>query len=59
VGLAWERRLASALIVGNDYGTRASTVVTMDAKGGCYFEERTRGEDGGVANVVQLEFGVR
>jgi uncharacterized protein with NRDE domain len=59
VGLAWERRLASPLIVGNDYGTRASTVVTMDAKGGCYFEERTRGEDGGVANVVQLEFGVR
>jgi uncharacterized protein with NRDE domain len=56
VGLAWERRLASALIVGNDYGTRASTVVTMDAGEEIYFEERTRDADGGITNCVQHAF---
>lgn len=54
VGLAWERRLASPLITGNDYGTRASTVVTMSAKRSLYFEERTRGPDGAVTNVVKI-----
>src|SRR6185369_4335392 len=33
VGIEWERRLASALITGGDYGTRASTVLTI-AEGG-------------------------
>lgn len=53
VGLAWERRLASALIVGNDYGTRASTVMTMSASGEMRFEERTRGADGAVTGTVE------
>ncbi len=39
VGVEWERRLASALIVGTDYGTRASTVLTVDASGKPRFEE--------------------
>ena len=52
VGLAWERRLASALITGNDYGTRASTVVIMSPSGGLLFEERTRGADGSVEGVA-------
>lgn len=57
VGLAWERRLASALIVGNDYGTRASTVMTVSAKGEVCFEERTRGADGAVTNIAREKLG--
>jgi uncharacterized protein with NRDE domain len=48
VGIEWERRLASALITGGDYGTRCSTVVAISATGAMSFEERTRGPDGGV-----------
>jgi uncharacterized protein with NRDE domain len=33
VGIEWERRLASPLITGEDYGTRASTVVTVSNGG--------------------------
>jgi len=59
VGVAWERRLASALITGNDYGTRCSTVVAFSSDGGISFEERTRGPDGAVAGTrregVQVE----
>jgi uncharacterized protein with NRDE domain len=46
VGLEWERRLAAPLIPGADYGTRASTVLTVSAGGEFAFEERTRGADG-------------
>jgi uncharacterized protein with NRDE domain len=46
VGLEWERRLAAPLITGADYGTRASTVLTVSAGGDVAFEERTRGADG-------------
>lgn len=56
VGVAWERRLSSALIVGADYGTRCSTVVSFDAHGGAVFEERTRGADGGVTGKVRFTF---
>lgn len=48
VGIEWERRLSSALIVGADYGTRCSTVLAMDGGGLRRFEERTRGADGSV-----------
>ena len=57
VGLAWERRLASALITGDDYGTRASTVVTISATGEICLEERTRAADGSVSGTVS--FSVR
>jgi uncharacterized protein with NRDE domain len=53
VGIAWERRLASPLITGADYGTRASTVVMMSATGGILFEERSLAEDGSVVGRVQ------
>jgi len=46
VGLEWERRLASPLIPGSDYGTRASTVLTASSDGRVRFEERTRSADG-------------
>jgi uncharacterized protein with NRDE domain len=50
VGIAWERRLASPLITGADYGTRASTVATISARGGIFFEERSIAEDGAATN---------
>ena len=48
VGIAWERRLASPLITGGDYGTRSSSVVTLSGRGEMSFEERTRASDGTV-----------
>ncbi|MEO5694820.1 MAG: NRDE family protein [Usitatibacter sp.] len=41
VGIEWERRLSAALITGADYGTRSSTVLTMNNKGAVRFEEHT------------------
>ena len=49
VGLAWERRLASPLITGADYGTRSSTVVAFSRSGNIEFEERTLSPEGSVA----------
>jgi uncharacterized protein with NRDE domain len=61
VGIAWERRLASPLITGADYGTRASTVVTISAANEIFFEERTIAEDGSVNGrmVIPAEAGVQ
>jgi uncharacterized protein with NRDE domain len=56
VGIEWERRLASPLITGTDYGTRASTVVTFPATGEMRFEERGRGPDGAVTNRANHAF---
>ena len=56
VPIEWERRLAAALITGEEYGTRCSTVMTWSRSGATAFEERTRGPDGGVASVVQHRF---
>jgi uncharacterized protein with NRDE domain len=54
VGVDWERRLASALITGDDYGTRSSTVMTCASIGDVTFEERTLGPDGAmVANRLE------
>jgi uncharacterized protein with NRDE domain len=54
VGIAWERRLASPLITGEDYGTRCSTVAMFSREGAIRFEERTRAADGRVEGVVSL-----
>ena len=58
VGMAWERRLASALITGADYGTRCSTVATFGARGAVTFEERTRGADGAFTGKTSYAFEV-
>lgn len=55
VGLAWERRLAAPLITGEDYGTRCSTVIAFDARGGVRVEERTRDAAGRVVGAVREE----
>lgn len=52
VGIAWERRLACALITGADYGTRASTVLTASEAGVMRFEERTLDAEGKVVGVT-------
>jgi uncharacterized protein with NRDE domain len=58
VGLAWERRLAAALITGADYGTLCSTVVSFSTAGAVAFEERTRLADGSVSSTVRQRFQV-
>jgi uncharacterized protein with NRDE domain len=56
VGVAWERRLAAALITGEDYGTRCSTVVSVGSTGAVAFEERSRAADGAVTSVARFDF---
>ena len=56
VGLAWERRLSPALITGEDYGTRASTVLRISAGGEARFEERTRNATGTVTDARAYSF---
>jgi uncharacterized protein with NRDE domain len=58
VGIAWERRLGSALITGEEYGTRASTVLTLSDRREITFEERTRDATGSVAGTVREMFVV-
>jgi len=59
VGIEWERRLASALITGDDYGTRCSTVLAISAAGEASFEERTRAADGSVSGGLAYSFSLR
>lgn len=40
IGLEWERRLSAIFVRSPDYGTRASTVVRLDAGGGGRLRER-------------------
>ena len=58
VGKEWERRLAAALITGDDYGTRASSVLAISAAGDVMFEERSRGADGAVVRTVREAFTI-
>jgi uncharacterized protein with NRDE domain len=48
VGIAWERRLGPALILGPDYGTLSTTFVSVGATGNVRMEERTLDEEGRV-----------
>ena len=59
VGIEWERRLASALITGEDYGTRASTVISISDGGDVTFEEWTRTANGAVDGKAGDRFPVR
>lgn len=58
VGIEWERRLSPALITGDDYGSRASTVLSITADGRVDFEERTRSAGGEVASIAHFAFRV-
>lgn len=46
IGLDWERRLSAAFIVGEDYGTRACSLLGIDADGSITFVEQNFGPNG-------------
>lgn len=46
IGLHWERMVSSIFITGDEYGTRASTVVLVDRDGELTFVERSYGPGG-------------
>ncbi|PWB31716.1 hypothetical protein DCO48_15950 [Pseudomonas sp. SDI] len=55
VGLATERLLSSVFIAGQSYGTRASTVLIVDADGSRRLVERSFGPFGGHLGEVDLQ----
>ena len=57
VGPALERVLSPAFIRGAHYGTRASTVLVLDAGGGGRIVEQTWGPDGARGALVRLALG--
>ena len=59
VGIEWERRLASALITGEEYGTRASTVLSITGGGEVAVEERGRGAAGEIRGVSTGRFRLK
>ncbi|HEY2685413.1 MAG TPA: NRDE family protein [Steroidobacteraceae bacterium] len=58
VSEAWEKLLSSAFIRGDPYGTRCSTVITVDADGQAQFEEWSWGRTGEERSRVRFEFKV-
>lgn len=58
VGLEWERVLSPALIVGEKYGTRCSTVLTISVTGDVCFGEHTRGANGDVTHIANYVFNL-
>ena len=56
VSLAWERLLSSAFIRADDYGTRCSTIVLMNAGGRVRFLEWSWDRSGNLSGQVSYEF---
>lgn len=59
VSLEWERRLAPALILGADYGTRSTTVASFTGDGGVRVEEHTLDAQGHVSQQRAERFQVQ
>ena len=55
VGIELERRLSAAFICGEEYGTRASTLIVADRDGKGQIMERRFGPDGEVCGETALE----
>ncbi|MCF7749466.1 NRDE family protein [Bacillus subtilis subsp. subtilis] len=55
IGLERERWLSSAFIRSPDYGTRASTVIALDADGHGFIQERRFGADGTAIGQTRLD----
>lgn len=55
----WERLLSAAFIVHPAYGTRASTVLTIEHDGRVYFEERRFDASGETAGSARFEFDLK
>ena len=58
VSLEWERALSSIFIEGEEYGTRASTVIVMDRLGRVTFVERSTGPGGRPLGTERHEFQI-
>ena len=58
VGLEWERMLSSAMIVGEKYGTRCSTLVQMRATSEIHFAERSLDARGIVMQTASYDFSL-
>ena len=58
VPLEWERRLSAIFVRSQDYGTRASTVVTVNAEKAIFFEERSFGPNGQPLQSSVISTGV-
>ncbi len=56
VSLELERMLSSAFILGDDYGTRCSTIVTTDSEGRIDFSEWTWDRSGEPAGMTRYQF---
>ena len=54
--LAWERRLSAPFILGETYGTRSSTVLTIDRIGEVRLVERSFDPAGALTGEVDLAF---
>jgi uncharacterized protein with NRDE domain len=58
VTLEWERRLSAPFIVSDDYGTRSSTILTIDRGGDARFVERSFDAGGLRTGQVEHRFGI-
>ena len=58
VTLEWERRLSAPFIVGDGYGTRCSTVLTVDRAGAVVMTERTFDAAGAAAGDAVVRFTI-
>ena len=58
VGLEWERVLSPAMIVGEKYGTRCSTVVGMWANSEIHFAEHSLDATGIVSQTASYDFSL-
>jgi uncharacterized protein with NRDE domain len=56
VGIEWERMLSPAMIVGERYGTRCSTVLSMARDRSISFVEHSRASNGGVTSEAAVSF---
>jgi uncharacterized protein with NRDE domain len=59
VSLEWERLLSSAFIVDDNYGTRSSTILTVDRNGQVGFGEWSWRADGTLGGEVRHRFQIR
>jgi len=57
IGLERERWLSAAFIRSPDYGTRASTIIALDADGQGFIHERRFGPEGGCIGDTRLAVG--
>jgi uncharacterized protein with NRDE domain len=58
VPLEWERRLSAIFVRSQEYGTRASTLVTVNAEKALFFEERSFGANGQPLQSSVISTGV-